>query len=434
LFILYPDDIEDTSTFPILPEALAQFYALADERTAARKEAPFLPYESRGTSRNTAPEEERDKRFRLKDGDLVYFRPNETGEAVAEVAISALWRRGARTSYDYFRQLSPEVLPFHQARQRLTIAEQLFGFVEQRQRGHDDMSYALASRLRFSFGHLHPNLEEPYYEAEVLLKVLDTPKPPLPSFYFKSRYHNNGAYIPKGELSPDRHVPQGRKFYLHRPARPAMPWRTSAPEENLPQKSRVTPIKAGLSFYFHVDFENLSARELSLLCCAIRPTETFRHKLGMGKPIGLGKVRFDPVGLFYVDRLKRYRDTLWFDALRYHATWIAAGENPLVWPGGYAREQRAAGIGENAYPSFETLRQSYWETLDPDIRYALELLGDPAMVQHRVHTPQVAGVTDPREMEQKTYRWFVANDGSSGHRQFLKPIIKDTKELPSLER
>ena len=83
------------------------------------------------------------------------------------------------------------------------------------------------------------------------------------------------------------------------------------------------------------------------------------------------------------------------------------------------------------------LRQSYWETMDPDIRYALELLGDPAMVQHPVHTPQVAGVTD-REMAQKTYRWFVANDRSPGQRQFLKPIVKpitkDTKELPSLER
>ena len=40
-----------------------------------------------------------------------------------------------------------------------------------------------------------------------------------------------------------------------------------------------------------VDFDNLSPRELGLLLYALKPAEGFRHKLGMGKPIGLGGVR-----------------------------------------------------------------------------------------------------------------------------------------------
>jgi CRISPR-associated protein (TIGR03986 family) len=439
LFIPYPEDVEHIPTFPILPEALEQFHKLADERAAARKEAPFLPYEPKGTRRNSAPESTDDRCFRLKDGDLVYFRPNETGEAVAEVAFSAIWRKGAGSSYDYFRHLSPELLPFHKDRQRLTIAEQLFGFVEQWQHGSpaDNMPLALASRLRFSFGHLHPSMAGPYYEDEVLLKVLDTPKPPLPAFYFKRR-HGSGSYIAKHALNPDDHVPQGRKFYLHRRAQPPGPWRTFAREDNLKQKSRVRPIRDNLAFYFHIDFENLSARELGLLCYAIRPTEAFRHKLGLGKPIGLGKVRIDPIGMFYVDRLARYRNPSLFDesdAPRYHATWSAPGENPQAWPDTYVRERAEAGTGRgNTSQSFETLRQSYRETIDPDIRQALALLGDPASIRYPVHTPQVADATQPREMEQETYRWFVANEGPEGRHQFLQPINRNTQELPSLER
>ena len=72
--------------------------------------------------------------------------------------------------------------------------------------------------------------------------------------------------------------------------------------------------------------------------------------------------------------------------------------------------------------------------MDPDIRQALELLGDPASIHYPVHTPQVADATQPRDMEQETYRWFVTNEGPAGHHQFLQPITRNTQELPSLER
>jgi hypothetical protein len=438
LFIPYPDDIENVPPFPIMPEAIARFYRLADERTEARKEGAPLPYEPQGTVRNRQVTDAQDKSFRLKDGDLVYFRPNRTGDAVEEIALSAIWRRSAGTTYDYFRRLSLELLPFHRGRQVLSIAEQLFGFVEQRQRGqHEEtLALALASRLRFAFGRLHPVPEGPYYDVEdedgIPLKVLDTPKPPMPAFYFKAR-HGRGRYIAKSDLSPDSHVPQGRKFYLHKPERAIHPWETYAKDENLKQKSRVRPIQAGLSFYFHVDFDNVSERELGLLCYAIRPTEAFRHKIGMGKPLGLGKVRLDPVGVFYIDRLQRYQETSLFDACRYHAGWLGAGENPQNWPDLYARERQEGARGLAAGQSFEALRALFVETMDKDIARALELLGDPEMVRYNMHTPQIADARQPREMEQETYRWFVAND-QNRRPQFLEPLTRDTDELPTLER
>jgi hypothetical protein len=139
---------------------------------------------------------------------LVYFRPDNRGEAVEEIALSAIWRKWARTSYDYFRLISLDTLPFHRNRQQVTIAEQLFGFVEQQQGIQSNVSsaHALASRLRFSFGLLHPD-QDSCFEDEVLLKVLDSPKPPSPALYFKRR-NGKGEYISKSALKPELHTPQ----------------------------------------------------------------------------------------------------------------------------------------------------------------------------------------------------------------------------------
>lgn len=271
-----------------------------------------------------------------------------------------------------------------------------------------------------------------------MLKVLDSPKPPSPALYFKRR-NGQGAYISKSELKLESHAPQGRKFYLHRRGNTGEPWKTSpeAANENLAQKSRVQPIKAGLTFYFHIDFDNLSRGELGLLCYAVRPTEQFRHKVGMGKALGLGKVRIDPVGLFYVDRLARYRETSLFDARRYHGRWIPATEDVQDWPATYAREQEALTPGSDTFPAFEPLRQDFRNSMDADIRQALELLGDPSNVRHPVHTPQVAGASGP-ELESETYRWFVANDIGSGRGadrirpEFLKPLNAASTDLPTL--
>jgi len=285
----------------------------------------------------------------------------------------------------------------------------------------------LTGRLRFSFGQLCPDPGSDYYLCETLLKILDSPKPPYPSFYFKN---NRGKpdFISKEDLSPDKHVPQGRKFYLHqRDSASPPPWETHHAEPPLSQKSRVTPMKKGLSFYFHIDFCNLSKQELGLLCYAIRPSDGFRHKLGMGKPIGLGTVRIDPVGLFYIDRERRYRqDTAIFEAPRYHGAWLREGEQPRLWPGDYAFEQRESGIGLNGFPLFSDLRDHARQKSDPDICQAIELLGDPGKVRKPVHTPQTAQVID---LELETFKWFMNNQ-----RQFLQPVDRTTKPLQQLER
>lgn len=436
IFLPYPPGMESTPCFEV-EEALKTFHTLAKERTAADE---TLPFHLKGSQRSAHPDPDKPQ-VELRPGDLVCFKPDSSNSSkVGEVAISSIWRRPiVGSSHEYFRQVSSEILPFHKDRQQLTIAEQLFGFVEQRQEGqpNSDPARALASRLRFSFGLLYPDHDDPF-EHEVTLKILDSPKPPSPALYFK-RNNGKGEYIAKRDLNPKSYVPQGRKFYLHRHGSAGTPWKTSDEKANPKQKSHVQPVKAGLTFYFHIDFDNASQRELSLLCYAVRPTEAFRHKLGMGKPIGLGKVRLDPVGLFFVDRQARYQETSLFEAPRYHGSWIPVGEKPETWPASYATERQAVGQGTAQFPTFDALCQSYKNTIAPDIRQALELLGDPAKVRSPVHTPHVAGVSGP-EMESETYKWFVANDSGSGRgedrieaqQEFLEPLSASSTRLPTL--
>jgi CRISPR/Cas system CSM-associated protein Csm3 (group 7 of RAMP superfamily) len=341
-------------------------------------------------------------------------------------------RLGAGTTYGHFRKISPEKLPFDKDRKTVSIAEQIFGFVEQNpdsQTGKTQEALAFAGRVRFSFGIICPEVSEPY-EKEVTLKILGSPKPPQPALYFKQA-GNNAGWISPEALNSSQSIPQGRKFYLHKQEQDIKSWETKYKDNKFKnQKSMVKPIKAGVSFYFHIDFENLSRIELGLLCYALRPADAYRHKIGMGKPIGLGKVRIDPLGLLLIDRGKRYREADLFTTTRYHSAWLSLLANQESWPESYAREKKYVTQGFNQCDSIFNFRDEFRNTMNASIRNALELIGDPANTRyHQVHTPQVAG----KNLEIETYRWFNENKKHGPHNQFLPPITKDTRQLPTLD-
>jgi CRISPR-associated protein (TIGR03986 family) len=437
LFIPYPEEATAWPRLPLASNVVERFHELADERTASlhqerADDLALLPYHPVGTARNMSREES--GKFRLKHGDLVYFGARH-GE-VAEIALSSIWRGrvGARdgkkqTSYDFFRHVDSELLPFSQERQVITAAERLFGFVEQRERGKSEAGDALAlcGRVRFSDGHLeafkgrliHACINKEYYEPSVTLRILGSPKPPCPALYFKTGRPRN-TFIAKSELDATRHQPQGRKFYLHNRARPnGKPlWQTTKEQDGLKQKVVVTPVSTGAEFWFHIDFDNLTDQELSLLRYALRPTSEFRHKLGMGKSIGLGQVRIDPVGIFFVDRNARYGPEGLLSR-RWSQAWLASEENVAGWPARYDLE-RKANVNVNTWQSFIP---------DPDIAKALELLGKPKTPQH-VHTPTM---NSDDYAEEEAFAWFVENEKIDSQ-NCLQPINASTPSLPTLPR
>lgn len=384
-------------------EAIEVFHRLADERTEAEA---HLPFGLKGKHREKEKDEKR--LLRLKAGDLVFFQvdPNRPSQ-VSEVAVSSIWRKSAGSVFDY---VDEELRPFHPKRKKVSAAERLFGFVEQ---GLDQPgkpgALAIASRVRFSFGRLQEGSQEPWYfgKEPVPLAILGSPKPPAPALYFKQR-NGGDTFIAKSALVPKYHTVQGRKVYLHQPS--GERWRFRGLPGDRPRlRCLAKPLRRGLTFLAHLDFDNLSERELALLLYALRPTPAYRHLLGMGKPLGLGRVEISPSGLFLVDRRRRYaEETDLLAAPRYHLR---------SWAPGYPAEAAAGNTA--AGPEIAGLVGRFRAAMDPEIRWAIELVGDPQSVSAEVIYPR----TDQQRLEdEEGFEWFMANEKRENRGQMLAPM------------
>jgi CRISPR-associated protein (TIGR03986 family) len=95
---------------------------------------------------------------------------------------------------------------------------------------------------------------------------------------------------------------RGRKFYWHHSDHSGA-WEYYKIEEahretnpHFPktnQNATVELLPAGCTFEFTVDFENLEDHELGLLLWSLALEDRLAHKIGMGKPIGLGSVKIE---------------------------------------------------------------------------------------------------------------------------------------------
>ncbi|MGO8731607.1 MAG: TIGR03986 family CRISPR-associated RAMP protein [Terriglobia bacterium] len=418
---LPPKEVLNTLPSFVIPNhVVSRFEQLADERTEdslnrRRKDPsfPLLPFELLDRPRSPDP---RDPWLRLQDLDLVYFSVDAKRE-IDEISFSAIWRfrpensdHSAATSYHFFAAVDPNLVPFNGTRTLLTPAEQLFGFVATEQR--EDKAAALAGRLRFSDALPAPGSD--FTEAflrEVTLKILSSPKLPCPSLYFQPQ---NGQRIRKRDLRPGASRPQGRKFYLHhRVPEGETPWETQITDEKTAdQKMRVTPLRRKLHFEFTIRFDNLDTGELNLLLYSLHPETGFLHKLGMGKPLGLGSVELGIEQIGLVNRQTRYT-----------VEGLVSPRHTALTP--QEIEQRIA---------------EFRKSMNADIRKAIALLGTPPPGLLQIHTPQIEGAN----LEQETFLWFVANDVGltdkpAGRRipekqEGLAPLKSMSTELPPLER
>jgi len=168
--------------------------------------------------------------------------------------------------------------------QSLCIACRLFGMM-QRQRqaevflGKVDIGDALVYEDGLYF-------YEPIYTA-----VLDAPKPRHRAFYFDQQ-----GYI------------AGRKFYFHHAGDPSTV-NGLIEIRNKPGEYRnqhIKPLDVGTEFSARLDFTSLEADEFAALMLAIALQPDMRHKIGYGKPIGLGSIRIAASELHLVDYAARY--------------------------------------------------------------------------------------------------------------------------------
>lgn len=130
---------------------------------------------------------------------------------------------------------------------------------------------------------------QPGYQTQWLtLAILSAPKPRHKPFYSQE---------------PDKQKPpvRGRKFYYHRPQG------ARGRNQKDGQNKTVEAVSKGAVFKFEVEYNNVGEPDLNLLLFALMLWDDACHKVGMGKPIGLGSAKIEIVEITPLDRQARYK-------------------------------------------------------------------------------------------------------------------------------
>lgn len=241
---------------------------------------------------------------RLGDGDPVWYEAESVGSGKkVKLEVTSFGRAGGyRVPYEKkLGDLLPEEL--RRTVDPLDVSQGLFGDVQGR----------TAIRRRVSAGHavlLTPPSGSAHELAPVQVGLL-APNRQSYTLYLTQPSGNLRDF--DGELGTGALAePRGFKLYLHRwDGGLALPAHESEPAE---WKSDIVPLRPGLVFRCRVRFTNLSQAEIGLLLrAALLANEpgtsaddpVSAHKLGRGRPLGLGSVHLAPT-LHLLDPAIRY--------------------------------------------------------------------------------------------------------------------------------
>jgi len=349
-------------------------------------------------------------------------------------------RKDVGNNREYFKKISSHLLPLDKNRCVLTPAELLFGVVDEGKCKESEQcrenNFSLASRIRFSDGLLNEKVTFIEEDKPIMLKILGSPKPPCPALYF-----GQGRYVEKTELNPEKHRPNGRKYYLHHPNSQvkAQFWKvdpTEVEEKTHQMRLQCRPIIQA-EFWFHVDFENLSDAELSLLLKSLCPSNEFCHKLGLGKSLGLGSVKIDVMGVFGINRKTRYSSKALGETSRYH--WSEQiNQEIIAWHNLYKLEYQNSHLKNDDFIFDDFL-------IDKFALSILNKIGNRSVISKSkswVHTPLTTRQKPKQEeqvkhseqyrFESETFKWFGENNRLRTGQQALGHI-KENEPLPTLK-
>ena len=225
------------------------------------------------------------KDFKIEEsGTLVYY--NSDGNGKYYLSPSAISRE---IFYKNMENIIGDYAPCRST-DNLCPACALFGFVSDEKEKN-----ALASRVRFSDAELCTE-QNNLFGAPQTLPELSSPKLSASEFYLKKP---DGAddwnYDYKVMSAGNNQVRRpycaeirGRKFYWHKQIS-ACPSGGAVTERNV----HIRPLNPEKKFVFKVYFSKLTESELQRLVWVLEigNNEANAHKIGMGKPLGLGSVK-----------------------------------------------------------------------------------------------------------------------------------------------
>jgi CRISPR-associated protein (TIGR03986 family) len=255
---------------------------------------------------------------RLQAGQPIFFLPGR-GTRVEFIGRAQCFR----IRYGFtVQQLLEQAVPSNRVTTTpLDLAESLFGYVRD-QAPQDGSPVNRAGRVTIGDARLaNPTLApaDIWFDPNRLLEpeILSAPKPTTYRHYLVQTNNMSGVNAGVPPAHPARiranvnHMTydqrgttiRGHKLYWHhRVHRQLTPRGVDEPLQNRggdTQRTRMCPVKAGVSFTFTMHYDNLTSVELGALLWAVRVSamrgtqRPYRLKLGMGKPLGLGSVHLD---------------------------------------------------------------------------------------------------------------------------------------------
>lgn len=273
----------------------------------------------------------------LKDGAPVFYvseQDKEGNEVVRYFGHSPNFRIPARLPGSTRAATPLNFVPQNlRDGQSPDLAEAIFGWVKG---AEDSLPGQRAGRVFFTDAHWVRAENGLWLDTQpIALRTLSGPKPTTFQHYLvqdDQQKHDSDdlASLAHYGTSPDETVIRGYKLYWSKGKNP--PIRASNEELKHPkQLTQVRPVKDNVLFQFSVHFENLSDVELGALLWVLKlpgaDDKVYCHRLGMGKPLGMGAVAIHSQ-LFVDDRKARYT-ALFRDQDWQHAT-QERGEDAFV--------------------------------------------------------------------------------------------------------
>lgn len=255
---------------------------------------------------------------RLQDGQPVFYTLNDSG-GVGFLGRAQMFRLPYEKSPC---EHVPEVL---RRPTDVDLADAIFGYTGLKV---EPGPKSYAGRVFITDAHLEPNQGDVWLSREqpiIVSQILSGPKPTTFQHYLVQQHPDNARNLSHyASPTPDQTVIRGHKLYWHKGNVTRSDFEDLTAPVNSTQHTQFKPVKAGVKFRFRIHFENLSKVELGAVLWVLtlpgEPNKTYRHNLGMGKPLGLGAVRIEPT-LHLTNRTQRYRRLLGQD------TWELGAED-----------------------------------------------------------------------------------------------------------
>lgn len=164
-----------------------------------------------------------------------------------------------------------------------------------------DTKVALQGKLKFE--DLIIQNEPNVMSKNIRMDILDSPRPSNSNFYVNK---NNNSYDDIGATI------RGRKIFWHHKDKQDIHDQNQLEMSNIinrnasdSQSSLIRPLLSGNNFKGKIQFNNLTASELGALMYALGQERTL-HKIGAGKPLGMGSIKITKKDLYLENKEKKY--------------------------------------------------------------------------------------------------------------------------------